>query len=231
MGSSFPTEGKFSPNQLFQRLLIWKLGRISSLIYVTWRQVHQLRCLRLVQNPCLRLVDFYFNFYFFFLNWGAFHSCFGSSDLLGTFKLLLSLLCITDSALLRHQRRSQRKSSAAGQPGTSAAAFHNTVSCQQRNCGTLGSTMLEGYCQNCFIKAQNQRFQEARRTEEQLVRHPEVSMNFSKSSSCLALHIFLLREQLRMHTRKSSNACILSIILRQVLSISWLFPAATEQQS
>nr|XP_009930294.1 PREDICTED: tumor necrosis factor alpha-induced protein 3 [Opisthocomus hoazin] len=60
------------------------------------------------------------------------------------------------------------KSSAVGQTGTSAAAFRNTVSCQRRDCGTLGSTMLEGYCQNCFIKAQSQRFQEARRTEEQL---------------------------------------------------------------
>ncbi|KAM8809108.1 tumor necrosis factor alpha-induced protein 3 [Eudromia elegans] len=78
-----------------------------------------------------------------------------------------------DSALLRHQRRSQRNSSGAGQPGGSAAAFHNTVSCQRRDCGTLGSTMLEGYCQNCFIKAQSQRFQEARRTEEQLVRQPQ----------------------------------------------------------
>lgn len=78
-----------------------------------------------------------------------------------------------DSASLRHQRRSQRNSSAAGQQGSSAAAFHNTMSCQQQNCGTLGSTMLEGYCQNCFIKAQSQRFQEARRTEEQLVRQPE----------------------------------------------------------
>ncbi|NWU96194.1 TNAP3 protein, partial [Upupa epops] len=57
---------------------------------------------------------------------------------------------------------------AGGQLGTSTATFQNTASCQRRNCGTLGSTMLEGYCQNCFIKAQNQRFQEARRTEEQL---------------------------------------------------------------
>ncbi|NWZ27706.1 TNAP3 protein, partial [Asarcornis scutulata] len=61
-----------------------------------------------------------------------------------------------------------KNSSAAGQQGSSAAAFHKNMSCQQRNCGTLGSTMLEGYCQNCFIKAQSQRFQEARRTEEQL---------------------------------------------------------------
>ncbi|NXU73954.1 TNAP3 protein, partial [Oreotrochilus melanogaster] len=57
---------------------------------------------------------------------------------------------------------------AAGQLGTSAAAFRDTMSCQRRDCGTLGSTMLEGYCQNCFIKAQNRRFEEARRTEEQL---------------------------------------------------------------
>lgn len=30
--------------------------------------------------------------------------------------------------------------------------------------------MFEGYCQKCFIEAQNQRFHEAKRTEEQLVR-------------------------------------------------------------
>ncbi|KFQ40529.1 Tumor necrosis factor alpha-induced protein 3, partial [Mesitornis unicolor] len=66
-----------------------------------------------------------------------------------------------------------KKSSATAQTGTSAAAFRNTVSCQRRDCGTLGSTMLEGYCQNCFIKAQDQRFQEARRSEEQLLRQTE----------------------------------------------------------
>lgn len=170
-------------------------------------------CLRVVKIPCLRLVDL-FNL-FSFLRWATFYSCCGSSDLLGTFKLLLFMLCITDSVLLRQQRRSQRKSSAADQTGSSAAGFRNTVSCQRRDCGTLGSTMLEGYCQNCFIIAQNQRFQEARRTEEQLVRQPEVSVNFSKSSSCLALHVLLLCEQLGMHTRKSSNDCILAITERQ----------------
>ncbi|XP_006030316.1 tumor necrosis factor alpha-induced protein 3 isoform X1 [Alligator sinensis] len=72
-----------------------------------------------------------------------------------------------------HQRRSSRGSPASGQTGTSAATFHNTVSCLGPECGTLGSTMLEGYCQKCFIEAQNQRFQEARRTEEQLVRQSE----------------------------------------------------------
>lgn len=143
--------------------------------------MHQLRGLRIAQSSCLGLADFFFFiFIFLFLNWAAFHSCFGSSGLLSTLKLFLSLLCFTDSALLRHQRRSQRKSSAAGQLGTSATTFRNTMSCQRRDCDTLGSTMLEGYCQNCFIKAQNQRFQEARRTEEQLVRQPEVSVNFSK---------------------------------------------------
>lgn len=138
----------------------------------SWK-VQGLRGLWVVQNPWLRLVDF-----FVFVKWRAFLSHFGSPYLLGLFKLPLSLLCITDSSLLRHQRRSQRNSSAAGQQGSSAAAFHKNMSCQQRNCGTLGSTMLEGYCQNCFIKAQSQRFQEARRTEEQLVRQPEVSMKF-----------------------------------------------------
>uniref|UniRef100_A0A8C8SRZ5 ubiquitinyl hydrolase 1 n=1 Tax=Pelusios castaneus TaxID=367368 RepID=A0A8C8SRZ5_9SAUR len=77
------------------------------------------------------------------------------------------------SASLLHQRQSQRNSPASGQPATSAATFHNTVSCLGRECGTLGSTMLEGYCQKCFIEAQTQRFREARRTEQQIVRQSE----------------------------------------------------------
>ncbi|NWI19376.1 TNAP3 protein, partial [Crypturellus soui] len=66
------------------------------------------------------------------------------------------------------ENHGKQRSCELWQSGSSAAAFHNTVSCQRRDCGTLGNTVLEGYCQNCFIKAQNQRFQEARRTEEQL---------------------------------------------------------------
>ncbi|XP_053880173.1 tumor necrosis factor alpha-induced protein 3 [Malaclemys terrapin pileata] len=77
------------------------------------------------------------------------------------------------SASLLHQRRSQRNSSASGQPGTSAATFHNTISCLGRECGTLGSSMLDGYCQKCFIEAQTQRFREAIRTEQQLVGQSE----------------------------------------------------------
>ncbi|XP_059033429.1 tumor necrosis factor alpha-induced protein 3 isoform X1 [Mustela lutreola] len=51
--------------------------------------------------------------------------------------------------------------------------FQNAVPCLGRECGTLGSTVFEGYCQKCFIEAQSQRFHEAKRTEEQLVRHFE----------------------------------------------------------
>lgn len=186
----FPLRASFSQNQAaLAHLCIQHEERGTS-----WGS------LRIVKYLCLRLADI-FNL-FSFLGWGAFFSCFRSSYLLATFKLLLFMLCFTDSVLLRHQRRSQRKSSAADQTGSSAAGFRNTVSCQRRDCGTLGSTMLEGYCQNCFIIAQNQRFQEARRTEEQLVRQTEVSMNFSKSFSCLALHVFLLWEQLGIHTKK-----------------------------
>lgn len=76
------------------------------------------------------------------------------------------------SASQIHQRKSQRNSPASSQPGTSVATFHNTVSCLGRECGTLGSSMLEGYCQKCFIEAQNQRFREAR-TEQQLARQSE----------------------------------------------------------
>jgi hypothetical protein len=61
----------------------------------------------------------------------------------------------------------------SGKASSAASRFQNTVPCLGRECGTLGSTMFEGYCQKCFIEAQNQRFHEAKRTEEQLVRHSE----------------------------------------------------------
>nr|XP_056708712.1 tumor necrosis factor alpha-induced protein 3 isoform X2 [Euleptes europaea] len=76
-------------------------------------------------------------------------------------------------ASLPHGRRSQQNSPASGHPGTSAAMYQNTVFCQGQECGTSGSTMLEGYCPKCFIEAQNKRFREVTRMEDQLVRQPE----------------------------------------------------------
>lgn len=61
-----------------------------------------------------------------------------------------------------------------GKASPMASRFQNAVPCLGRECGTLGSAVFEGYCQKCFIEAQNQRFHEAKRTEEQLVRHSEV---------------------------------------------------------
>ncbi|XP_062980681.1 tumor necrosis factor alpha-induced protein 3 [Elgaria multicarinata webbii] len=77
-----------------------------------------------------------------------------------------------DTSLLHH-RRSQRSSPALGLSGTSAAVYQNTMSCLGQKCGTIGNTMLEGYCQKCFIEAQSRRLCEARRTEDQLVRQSE----------------------------------------------------------
>ncbi|XP_017519435.1 tumor necrosis factor alpha-induced protein 3 isoform X2 [Manis javanica] len=62
-----------------------------------------------------------------------------------------------------------------GKASPMASRFQNAVPCLGRECGTLGSAVFEGYCQKCFIEAQNQRFHEAKRTEEQLVRHSERS--------------------------------------------------------
>lgn len=62
---------------------------------------------------------------------------------------------------------------ASGKASPTASRFQNAVPCLGRECGALGSTVFEGYCQKCFIEAQNQRFHEAKRTEEQLVRHLE----------------------------------------------------------
>lgn len=57
---------------------------------------------------------------------------------------------------------------ASGKASPTASRFQNAVPCLGRECGALGSTVFEGYCQKCFIEAQNQRFHEAKRTEEQL---------------------------------------------------------------
>ncbi|XP_065744672.1 tumor necrosis factor alpha-induced protein 3 [Phocoena phocoena] len=57
---------------------------------------------------------------------------------------------------------------ASGKASPTASRFQNTVPCLGRECGALGSSVFEGYCQKCFIEAQNQRFHEAKRTEEQL---------------------------------------------------------------
>ncbi|XP_053144990.1 tumor necrosis factor alpha-induced protein 3 isoform X2 [Hemicordylus capensis] len=77
-----------------------------------------------------------------------------------------------DASLLHH-RRSLRNSPTSRHSGTSAAVYQNTVSCLGQECGTIGSTMLEGYCQKCFIEAQSKRLHEATRTEDQLVRQSE----------------------------------------------------------
>ncbi|XP_070413422.1 tumor necrosis factor alpha-induced protein 3 isoform X1 [Equus przewalskii] len=72
-------------------------------------------------------------------------------------------------------RENKRFVAASGKAGPTASRFQNAVPCLGRECGALGSTVFEGYCQKCFIEAQSQRFHEAKRTEEQLVRHFERS--------------------------------------------------------
>ncbi|XP_025150263.1 tumor necrosis factor alpha-induced protein 3 isoform X2 [Bubalus bubalis] len=65
-------------------------------------------------------------------------------------------------------RENKHLVTASGKASPTASRFQNAVPCLGRECGALGSTVFEGYCQKCFIEAQNQRFHEAKRTEEQL---------------------------------------------------------------
>ncbi|XP_075453945.1 tumor necrosis factor alpha-induced protein 3 [Ascaphus truei] len=74
-------------------------------------------------------------------------------------------------ALQSGSRRSQKTSQ--GQGNISVATFRNMTRCLGRECSTLGSRLFEGYCQKCFIEAQNHRYQEARQTEEQLLGQTE----------------------------------------------------------
>ncbi|XP_069582057.1 tumor necrosis factor alpha-induced protein 3 isoform X2 [Ranitomeya imitator] len=67
------------------------------------------------------------------------------------------------------------KSSKPAQSNVSVAAFKNMSRCLGRECSTLGSTLFEGFCQKCYIEAQNQRYQEARNSEERLQRQTERS--------------------------------------------------------
>ncbi|XP_075059241.1 tumor necrosis factor alpha-induced protein 3 [Mixophyes fleayi] len=77
-----------------------------------------------------------------------------------------------------HQENSEagsRRSHKMSQSNVSVAAFKNMSRCLGRECSTLGSTLFEGFCQKCFIEAQNQRYHKARNTDEQLKRPTERS--------------------------------------------------------
>ncbi|KAL7987729.1 hypothetical protein Chor_006648 [Crotalus horridus] len=87
--------------------------------------------------------------------------------------VILNIKKIEAKAPLLHQRRSPVTSPVFEHPGVSAAVYQNTISCPGRECVTIGSTMLEGYCQKCFIEAQSKRLHEARRTEDKVVRQSE----------------------------------------------------------
>ncbi|XP_040285140.1 tumor necrosis factor alpha-induced protein 3 isoform X1 [Bufo bufo] len=67
------------------------------------------------------------------------------------------------------------RSNRTSQSNVSVAAFKNMTRCLGRECSTLGSTLFEGFCQKCFIEAQNQRYHEARSTEERIKRQTERS--------------------------------------------------------
>ncbi|XP_030051379.1 tumor necrosis factor alpha-induced protein 3-like isoform X1 [Microcaecilia unicolor] len=71
------------------------------------------------------------------------------------------------------QKISRRNSPTSGYSKPSAAVFCSTSACLGKKCSTLGSTVFEGYCQKCFVEGQNKRYQEARKTEERLVRESE----------------------------------------------------------
>ncbi|XP_029452344.1 tumor necrosis factor alpha-induced protein 3 isoform X2 [Rhinatrema bivittatum] len=68
---------------------------------------------------------------------------------------------------------SKRNSPTSGHSESSATTFHSSSACLGPECSTLGSAVFEGYCQKCFLEGQGKRYQEARRTEEHLVKQSE----------------------------------------------------------
>ncbi|XP_072265054.1 tumor necrosis factor alpha-induced protein 3 [Pyxicephalus adspersus] len=59
-----------------------------------------------------------------------------------------------------------RRGRNSSQSNVSVAAFKDMSRCLGQECSTLGSTLFEGFCQKCFIEAQNQRYHEARNPEQ-----------------------------------------------------------------
>uniref|UniRef100_H3B3Q6 ubiquitinyl hydrolase 1 n=1 Tax=Latimeria chalumnae TaxID=7897 RepID=H3B3Q6_LATCH len=53
------------------------------------------------------------------------------------------------------------------------AAFPNMAPCLGPGCSAYGNPLFEGYCQKCFLEAQDHRLHEARWSGEQLARHYE----------------------------------------------------------
>lgn len=74
-----------------------------------------------------------------------------------------------------------RRGHKSSQSNISVAAFKDMSRCLGQDCSTLGSTLFEGFCQKCFIEAQNQRYHEATNPEQQLQRPTEVSKTFLKA--------------------------------------------------
>ncbi|XP_053316795.1 tumor necrosis factor alpha-induced protein 3 [Spea bombifrons] len=79
--------------------------------------------------------------------------------------------------------RSQKLPGVLGQTNIGASTFKNMSRCLGRECSTLGSTLLEGYCQKCFIEAQNQCYTEARNSDEQLQTQRTAQNRASKHSN------------------------------------------------
>ncbi|KAG8510829.1 Tumor necrosis factor alpha-induced protein 3 [Galemys pyrenaicus] len=84
-------------------------------------------------------------------------------------------------------RENKRFVTASGTANPTAPRYPNMVPCLGRECDTLGSTVLEGYCQKCFIEAQTQRLREAKRPDGQLLRElPRTTQNTPRSKCARA---------------------------------------------
>ncbi|XP_039593712.1 tumor necrosis factor alpha-induced protein 3 isoform X2 [Polypterus senegalus] len=84
----------------------------------------------------------------------------------------------SEDASLAHRRLSPRNVLSSAE-----AVFQNTSKCLSHHCTNLGNSIFEGYCEKCYLKQQNQRYVDARRTAEHTppTRHETTPPRFQQS--------------------------------------------------
>ncbi|XP_043931423.1 tumor necrosis factor alpha-induced protein 3 [Protopterus annectens] len=102
-------------------------------------------------------------------------SFFGTKDKHGFCTLCFFEFCENNGEkTAQNARRTQKSPHNIGCPATTAPAFKNSV-CLSQECN-VGDTLLEGYCQRCFLDAQDRRYWEAKRAGDQVVQQQNIAV-------------------------------------------------------
>lgn len=123
-------------------------------------------------------------------------SFYGTNDKHGFCTLCFFEFCENNGEVTsQNVRQAQKSPHSVGCPATTAPAYKNSV-CLSQECN-MGDTLLEGYCQRCFLDAQERRYQEAKRTGDQMAQRQNLQVqnrdlrrnsSSSKTKKCSKSH-------------------------------------------